>query len=134
MSGPDGFRYVEVCVTGQCHHGHDEPPEPEEVGDERDDDPNPVNARERQVALYASRVELRPQMRRKRAALDEAITAGMALLGSDRMIELAAVAELLTEHADHWHGARQDFRDLWPDRERFKLAGQLAESPLWDTA
>lgn len=132
---PYGFQYVSLCLTGQCDHDepYDDEADDPDLDDDRENDPNPIYARERQVALYASGRPLRPQMRRKRAALDEAVAAGMAVLGSDRMIELAAVAELLTEHADHWHDARRDHRDLWPDRERFKLAGQLAESPVWNT-
>lgn len=103
--------------------------------DDLDDDeglgPDPINALERQVALYASGVRLRPQMRRKRAALDDALAAGVDALGPDRMIELAAAYVLISDHADHYAGARAQLRRLWPDRERWKLAGQLAESPVW---
>lgn len=104
----------------------------EDLDDGEDVGPDPINALERQIALYASGVRLRPQMRRKCAALDDALAAGIDALGSDRMIELAATFVLLSDHADHYSGARAQLRRLWPNRERWKLAGQLAESPIWD--
>lgn len=76
--------------------------------------PDPMNALERQVALYASGMRLRPQMRHKRAAL----AAGIDALGADRMIELAAAYVLISDHADHYAGTRVQLRRLWPGRER----------------
>jgi hypothetical protein len=98
------------------------------------DSPDPVNADERRVALYVSGQRLTPQMRRKRRALDEAVTAGVAALGIDRVVDLASMTWELSRHADHWRGARAELARLWPDRERWKLAGQLAESPIWNLA
>jgi hypothetical protein len=104
----------------------------EDFDDADDLGPDPINALERRIALYASEVRLRPQMRRKHAALDDALAAGLDALGSDGLVELAATFVLLADHADHYSGARAQLRRLWPDRERWKLAGQLAESPIWD--
>lgn len=96
------------------------------------DSPDPVDADERRVALYVSGHRLTPQMRRTRRALDEAVTGGVAALGIDRVVDLATMTWELSRHADHWRGARAELARLWLDRERWKLAGQLAESPIWN--
>ena len=103
--------------------------------DDPDDDltesPDPVDADERRVALYLSGHRLTPQMRRKRAQLEDAVMAGVDAVGIDRIVDLATVSWELGHHADHHHGARAELARLWPDRARWKLAGQLAESPVW---
>lgn len=96
------------------------------------DSPDPVDADERRVALYASGHRLTPQMRRKRRALDDAVTAGVAALGIDRVVELSTLHWELSRHTDHHQAARVEHARLWPDRARWKLAGQLAESPIWN--
>lgn len=93
--------------------------------------PDPVDADERRVALYVSGHRLTPQMRRKRRQLEDAMRAGVDALGIDRVVDLATLSWELGKHADHHHGARAELARLWPDRARWKLAGQLAESPVW---